>query len=287
MKPFFHKVTKSLQSSLVVRHDKVDNFGKPVHYHSDLELHLTLKGEGTRYIGNKVDNFSSGDIILIGENLPHSLQAKETGGDGVEAIILQFNKYFLGEDFFDIPEYSHVRTLFDKAKKGIDLHGQTKELVKEKMLEVVEASPFKRVIILLEILDLIAERNEYSTVSVIDNDFNGIDENACRMNKVYNYTFNHFKTDINIAELASICHLTPSSFCRFFKKIHKKTYIDFLIEVRINFACQLILNNKFSVNAICFECGFNNNANFYRQFKRIMGVTPSEYKKQHLIVDAA
>lgn len=287
MKPFFHKVTKSLQTSLVVRHDKVDNFGKPVHYHSDIELHLTLKGEGTRCIGSKVESFKPGDILLIGENLPHSLQARDIDPEGVEAVVLQFNKFFLGEDFFDIPEYAHVRNLLEKAKKGVCLMGRTRTMVKAKMLECISAPPFKRIILLLEILDLIAGNNEYSTVSLTENNFNHPDENASRMNKVYNYTFNHFKAEVNIAELAALCHLTPSSFCRLFKKINKKTYFDFLIEVRINFACRLIVDNKFSMNAICYECGFNNNANFYRQFKRIMGLTPNEYKKRYLIVDAA
>ncbi|GAB3025690.1 AraC family transcriptional regulator [Niabella terrae] len=280
MKAYFHKVVKSYQNSFVVRHDIVPNFGKPVHYHADLELHLTLKGEGVRFIGDKVANFQPGEIFLLGENLPHAWHAKEKENPEVEAIVFQFRRNCFGEDFFSLPEMHHIEQLYEKARKGLLLHGDARVEVKALMLKGVKAGPFERIIILLQILHTIANSKQYTVISSTELEYHGDMEDAKRLDKIYAYTLEHFKKDISLAEVASVSNLSVTSFCRYFKNTTKTTYLDFLIQVRVNFACQMIIEDKYSIAAICFECGFNNVANFYRHFKKIMQMTPSEYKRK-------
>lgn len=281
MKAYFHKISKPSQNSFVVRHDIAPNFGKPVHYHDDLELHLTLKGEGIRFIGDNVSSFEPGDILLLGEDLPHAWHAREKSDSGVEAVIIQFKRNCLGNDFFSLPELVHIQQLYETAKKGLLLHGKCRNKVEALMLKSIHSSHFERIIILLEILNLIAESKEYTTISTTEVAYKGDVEDAQRLDKIYAYTLANFKKDISLAEIAAVGNLSITSFCRYFKNTTKNTYFDFLTQVRVNFACQMIIKDKYSIAAICFECGFNNVANFYRHFKKLMGMTPVEFKKKY------
>ncbi|MFT4205160.1 MAG: AraC family transcriptional regulator [Chitinophagaceae bacterium] len=287
MKTYFHKVSNPIQRSFVVRHDIVPNFGKPVHYHTELELHLTLRGEGIRFIGDNVAAFSPGEILLLGEDLPHAWHAREKEVPDVEAIVIQFKKGCLGNDFFSLPELLHIQQLYDIAKKGLLLHGTCRDKVEVLMHQGVDATDFQRVLLLLEMLNLIAVSKEYTTVSATEVSYKGDAEDVRRLDKIYAYTLANFKEEITLSEIAAVAHLSETSFCRYFKSTTRNTYFDFLIQVRVNFACQMIVEDKYSIAAICYECGFNNVSNFYRHFKKVMGMTPAEYKKKYVTDDAA
>jgi len=281
MKTYFHKVSTPLQSSFVIRHDIAPSFGKSVHYHADLELHLTLKGDGIRFIGDNVSGFEPGEVLLLGENLPHAWHAREKEGPGVEAIVLQFRKDCLGNGFFALPEMLAIQQLFEQARKGLKLSGSCSGRVQNMLLKAVNADCFRRTILLLEMLHLIATSKEFSTISATEVEYKGDAEDVGRLNKVHAYTLENFKNDISLSEIAAVSNLSETSFCRYFKNTTKTTYLDFLVQVRVNFACQMIIEGKYSIAAICFECGFNNIANFYRHFKKLLGMTPIEYKKKY------
>ena len=100
-----------------------------------------------------------------------------------------------------------------------------------------------------------------------------------RLNDIYNYTMSNFKQKISLEEIASISCLSVNSFCRYFKSQTRKTYSQFLIEIRIGHACKLLIENRLTVSKICVESGFNNFSNFNRYFKIISGLSPLEYKK--------
>ena len=132
MKPHFHKITTPLQNSFSIRHDRQPNFGRVWHFHPELELHYTIKGEGVRFIGDNVSNFSEGELILVGENLPHTWRChdryyQQDESLYVEAIVLQFLPDCLGKELFNLPETYLVPKLFEKAKKGMNIKGIAKE----------------------------------------------------------------------------------------------------------------------------------------------------------------
>jgi hypothetical protein len=103
MKPYFHKVPVISLSSFSIRQDIQPNFGRIWHYHPELELHYVIKGKGMRFIGDRISNFSAGEIILLGENLPHTWRCSEEYFQNdpdfeVEAIVIQFLPDCLGEN---------------------------------------------------------------------------------------------------------------------------------------------------------------------------------------------
>jgi AraC-like DNA-binding protein len=287
MKPLFHKVPTSLQNSFGIRHTIEPNFGKIWHYHPELELHYVVRGEGVRFIGDNISNFSDGEVILLGENLPHTWRCNEEYYQhnpklDVEAIVIQFLPDCFGKDFIHLPESFLLPKLFEKAKKGMIIEGRTKKSIIELMKKASEANKLEKLILLLSILNLLAETEEFTPITSAYAFYQSNETDTIRLNKVCSYTLSNYKKEITLEEISSISNLSVTSFCRYFKLMTKKTYYDFLIEIRISHACRLLVEDKLPTEVVCFECGFNNVSNFYRHFKKVTAMTPLDYKKKYL-----
>jgi AraC-like DNA-binding protein len=288
MKAHFHKVPVAPQSSFSIRHDVKSYFGTTWHYHPELELVYTIKGEGVRLIGDNISNFSDDEMVLVGANLPHVWRCNEeyfqsNPDKQVEAIVIQFLPECLGRYLFGLPEAYLIPKLFEKAKSGLLITGKAKAKLAPLMRQAVLATDLDRIIIFLSILKVLSETTETQTIASEHHAFKQSNESDVqRINKVCNYTLSNYKKEITLDEIASISNLSVTSFCRYFKLITKKTYYDFLIEIRISQACRQLIEDKLPTEVVCFECGFNNVSNFYRHFKKITKMTPLEYKKKYL-----
>jgi len=288
MKPHFHKVPITLQSSFSIRHDIKPDFGNIWHYHPELELHYVIKGEGVRFIGDNISNFVPDEMVLLGENLPHTWRCKDEYFQNnpdltTEAMVIHFLPDCLGKYMLTLPEAYLIPKLFEKAKSGMVINGKAKDKLVDLMREAVDATNLDRIIILLSILKTLAETDEYSTIVTSKNTFYQSNESeTLRINKICNYTLSNYKKDITLEEVASLSNLSVTSFCRYFKLMTKKTFYDFLIEIRVSHACRFLIENKLPTEMICFDCGFNNVSNFYRHFKKVTGMTPLDYKRKYL-----
>lgn len=288
MKPHFHKVPITLQRSFNIRHDIKPNFGNIWHYHPELELHYIIKGEGVRFIGDNISNFVPDEMILLGENLPHTWRCKDEYFQNnpeltTEAMVIHFLPDCLGKHLLGLPEAYLLPKLFEKAKSGMVINGKAKEKLVNLMRAAVDATNLDRIIILLSILKTLAETDECETIVTSKNTFYQSNESeTLRINKICNYTLSNYKKDITLEEVASLSNLSVTSFCRYFKLMTKKTFYDFLIEIRVSHACRFLVENKLPTEMICFDCGFNNVSNFYRHFKKVTGMTPLDYKRKYL-----
>jgi len=287
MKPHFHKVPVTLQSSFSIRHDVKPDFGTVWHYHPELELHYNIKGEGVRFIGDNISNFASDEMVLLGENLPHTWRCKDEYFQNnpelnVEAMVIHFLPDCLGKHLLSLPEAYLIPKLFEKAKSGMVIYGKAKEKLADLMATAVHATNLERIIILLTILKTLAETDEFETITAKSTFYQSNESETLRINKICTYTLTNYKKDISLEEVASLSNLSITSFCRYFKLMTKKTYYDFLIEIRVSHACRFLIENKLPTEMICFNCGFNNVSNFYRHFKKVTGMTPLDYKRKYL-----
>lgn len=287
MKLHFHKVPSNTGQSFSIRHDIKPNFGTIWHYHPELELHYVIRGEGVRFIGDNVSNFTSGEVLLLGENLPHTWRCNHEYFQGntnlqIEAIVMQFRPDCLGNEFLNLSETYTIRKLYEKAKKGLIIKGQTAQQLKEMMRSALLASPLQRLIVLLSILELLTESDEMEMITAANTFYQSNEMETVRLNNVCSYTLANYAKDISLEDIAAIANLSTTSFCRYFKLMTHKTYNDFLTEIRVSHACRALVENRLSIEVICFDSGFNNLSNFYRHFKNVKGITPLEYKKQYL-----
>lgn len=288
MKPLLKKVTPNPQHSFSFRIDSGERLLSNWHYHPELELVLIQHGAGTRMVGDCMENFQHGDVVLLGSNLPHHWRHEDKyiqfpEQTGAKALVVHFYDNFWGNEFLNLPELHDIRNLFDAAKQGLKIRGKTKINVTELLESMEDASPSRQLIDLLAILEMIARSKEFALIS--SKGFNFLPPahgDTDKINTVYEFTFKNFQRKINIQELASLTNLSRQSFCRYFKKKTRKTYFQFLTEVRIGHACSILIDNEKSVSEICYACGYNNPSNFNQQFKMITKKTPVQYKRDYL-----
>jgi len=287
MKPILRKVDTGYNYSFSIREDIYPYLYNHWHYHPEAELTLIRKGNGMRLVGDSIEQFNDGDLILLGSNLPHMWRSdaayfKNVPGLQVEAIAIHFKNEFWGGDFLNLPELRMIKELLNKSARGLKINGKTKAKVAAKMELALKAHGAQRIEFLLSMLDTIASSKEYIILSSAGFGKTYDLDNTEKINLIYTYTFNNFQRKITVEEAASVANLSPHSFCRYFKSRTLKTYWQFLLEVRIGYACRLLIENKQGVSKVCGMCGFNNLSNFNRQFKIVTGTTPLRYVKEYL-----
>ena len=287
MKPKLLKVSLQPQQSFSVRNDTVNYFFKELHFHPELELVHIKKGSGTQFIGNHIQHFKAGDMILVGPDIPHLWKCDEqyfveNSKLKAEATVIHFLPAALGEDFFNLPENNILQKLFTKAKLGLSVHQKTKELIVQLLSQILNSSGTKKIIILLEILNTLAESKDIRSINKKDILLLQTEKEPDRMNNILQYMLNNFQKNIDLNKIASIANLSPNAFCRYFKLRTNKTYSSFLIEIRITHACKLLTETTLSVSDVCYQSGFNNFSNFNRPFKKITTLTPLKYRSSYL-----
>jgi AraC-like DNA-binding protein len=286
MKPQLLKVSAEPSCSFSVRQDRVPFVNNRWHYHPEVELIYFKEGEGTQFIGDNIRTFHSGDVILVGANLPHYWSFDEkyfnSGSDQPNVYVTHFCDYFWGKDFLIIPENLPLKNILETAKRGIQVTGKTKEYIGHLLEAMLAATGSRKVLLLLEALDTIANSGNVNIISSIGFQPNLRESQNDRINSIYQYTLENYKRKIQMEEVAAVACMSPNSFCRYFKSKTRKTYSNFLIEIRVGMACKLLIGNNLSVKQICYESGFNNFASFHKYFKMITNKTPLSYQREFM-----
>ncbi|MBU2949078.1 AraC family transcriptional regulator [Zobellia uliginosa] len=257
------------------------------HFHPEFQISYIMEGEGTRFIGDHVQNFKKGDLVMTGPNLPHlwrndNAYFKKDSGLSTRGLVIYFDHVLLSEPLLEMEEFYKINKLVAHSLRGIEFHGDTRDKIIQFFLEIDREKGFKRILKLLEMLDTLANSTEYSILASPNymNAFKGGD--AEKMRKVYDYVMTNFKTNISLDVASSLLNMTTTSFCRYFKPRANKTFTRFVNEIRIGHARKLLLEDNFNISQISYECGYNALSNFNRQFKSITDMSPLEYRKLFL-----
>ncbi|MBS1577566.1 MAG: helix-turn-helix domain-containing protein [Bacteroidetes bacterium] len=276
MKLLIEKLPLSDNTSFVARTYKTPYFEVPWHQHIECELILFTEGKGTAFVGNYIGEFEPGDIYFLGADVPHTFQPVK--GTITSAVVVQFREDFWGKEFLAIPENKTLRNLFEIAARGLKLKGKCKLQLNALIKELESAAGLQRIITLCNCLQAIASSQEYDLVSTQEiKQLNA--KHKERIDAVFQYTIENFQEPVQLPEVAQTAGLSVPAFCNYFKKSTKKTYIDFLNEIRIGHACKLLNDTQKTVMDICYESGFNTLANFNKQFLKQKRTTPSGYRK--------
>ena len=289
MKPHLLKVSLNPESSFNILQRNGADFYNQWHFHPEIELIYVHQGRGTRFIGTDVHRFEPDELFLFGSNLAHMWKCDpeyfmKDSKLKAEVTIIYFHHDFLGDKFFNIHELKSIESLLEKAKHGIKITGATKVQVKELMSKLPEAKGLERITTLLTILEKMANSKEKQYINSIYHEVKIEKSEANRLNKVFQYISDNFQRKITLSEIASVANLSAKAFCRYFKSKTRKTFYDFLLEVRVAHACDLLLEKDMPIYEVCYDCGFNNLSNFNRYFKKIMDKTPTNYKWEFMNV---
>lgn len=286
MKAKLHTLPLSPDSSFLYKNMDCNYFNIPWHFHQEFELCLITKSSGTRFIGDHVSNFEPGDLALIGSNVPHMYRNSEIYYDKrfknkASSLFIHFTPDFLGSGFLQLPEMKLVSRLLKKSSMALEIHGEAKKFTTAKLHEMFTSNPSQRLISLLEILVNLSQSSELNPLLSIG--FTGkLGGDTDRINVVFEFIMKNYTKEIYIQEIASKLNMSVPSFSRYFKHHTRKTFTDYVTEIRIGHACRLLMENNHNVIEISYQSGFENQSNFHRLFKATLGKTPKEYRNRFL-----
>ena len=251
------------------------------HYHPEYELTLIVKGKGKRLIGDHHEYFESGDLVLIGPGLPHTWVSDRNMKGKCEAIVIQFSKDFM-ERFAGLEELSAIHKLLLNTKQGISINDSKSSNVKNLIKQLPEKKGIEKITDLLCILHNLSTLKQTSLASSFYQPLKG-NENEKRINKVCQYIQKHAAETLTIHNAAALIHLSPSAFCKFFKRMTGKTFSDYVNDIRIANVCNDLLATDKQIATIAFENGFETLTYFNRIFLNKKNIRPNGYRKMEMV----
>lgn len=286
MKQALRKTPISEDHSFEIHHLLAPYFDPNWHFHSEFQIFVVLQGKGTRFVGDHVAPFQPGDLIFTGPNLPHLWQSDHEyfAGDSnlvTEGIVLYFPESFLGETFIAKREMFRIKHLFQKSTRGLEILGREREHIRTRMHELVNASDFDAVIVLMNLLNDLSKAVDYKILASEGYSNSLTQTDTERMNRVHAHVMKNFREKLSLTDVADVANMTPESFSRYFKTHANKTFSDFITEIRIGYACKLLIERNINIEQVCFDSGFNTLSNFNRQFKAVTHHSPLAYRKKY------
>ncbi|MCU0339891.1 MAG: AraC family transcriptional regulator [Spirosomaceae bacterium] len=250
------------------------------HFHPEVELVYIENADGTRHVGTHISRYEHSDLVLIGPHVPH-LNFDYGVKTDYEKIVLHVREEFFKESVANIPELSAVLALFDRSRYGVAFDKATQTEVGEWLKHLPFLSHFEQFLQVLKIFQRLAQSTKTTLLHLkpVENQYTKKEQE--RLRKVYQLIDEQHHRKIEIEEVAQMCHLTKAAFCRYFKKLTRLTFTEFLNHYRVNQAKKLLLQDK-NVTETCFECGFESLSYFNRTFKKITNENPLSFKKRYL-----
>lgn len=283
--PIMHEqLSINANRPVIARHFDYSRFTYPWHFHDEFEIIYTKEGFGERYVADHMECFSSGDLILLGSNVSHYMKSAPDYYCGnpalrVKGVVIQFEREFMAHAINNYIELTLVKILFEKSQRGLHFpypeNGELTELVEK----LPSCKDLERITRLLHLLDKMAS---FKSIRMLGSPYCSSSIPAytdSRLSKVLSYLTLNYTKSICLKEVASKVAMNSSAFSRFFKEKTGKTFMEYIIDMRIGYACKLLANNTMNISQICMECGFNTISYFNKTFKRSTGFTPSDYKR--------
>jgi AraC-like DNA-binding protein len=251
-----------------------------IHSHKNFELNYITSGTGRRIVGDNISGFESGDLVLLGPNLPHCWEVLDREKDqDPTCIVTHFSENIINSDFFNMPELEKVVDILKQANRGIRFKVKNDGEIRPILEEMSECEGLEYYIGLLRVFNYLIKIEERDKLSNPIDQSSVFSKNIEKINKVYEYVFQNIQEGIKLEEASAVLNMAPSSFCRFFKKKTNLTFMEYVKNVRVGIAAKLLAETDKQITHICFESGYNNLANFNHYFKASMGKTPSDYRK--------
>ncbi|MGM9506307.1 helix-turn-helix domain-containing protein [Larkinella sp. GY13] len=287
MKALFEKIELGDHNSLRVVHVDLPYFDAPWHFHPEYELTYIARSHGNRFVGDHVEPFDSGDLVLLGPGLPHFWRNDDDyyqpeSDRRAESIVVQFSQS-LGDTLLpQLPETQPLMALLNRARYGVRF-GKSKVAEVTPALEtLLKCQGLERLLRLLFLLQQLANDTDAVMLASDNYELKASEAETERMKRVLDFMLAHFREEIRVDDMASVAGMAPAAFCRYFRKRTRKSFIEYLNELRISHARKLLVQSDLSISQVGLECGFNNISHFHRQFKLHNGTTPLKYQSlQH------
>jgi len=282
MKPeIMREITPLTQSDCFTLFSRVKKkFDFPLHYHEEYELNLIVNAKGAkRIVGDHIDAIDDLELVLVGPNLYHAWFTHKCESEEIRELTIQFHKDLFEDRFLRRNQLSFIKTMFEKAQRGILFSRETIERLQPRILGLGQKNGFDSVLELLSILHDLSTSRNIRTLSDASSNNEQLHYNSRRIEKVFEYMNAHYSRAITLTEVARVANMPEASFSRFIKKRIGNTFVDSLNEIRLGHATRMLIDTTHNVAEVAYKCGFNNISNFNRTFKKKKGCTPKEFRQ--------
>ena len=251
------------------------------HYHEEYELHLIVATRGKVFVGDYIGHFEPGHLVLTGPRLPHNWISTDVPPEGVALrdMVLQFPDAPLRQAAALIPELAEALPLLERARNGIEFFGLSQR-ARERFERIKASHGLERFAEFSEFIAELVRSTDYRLLSTVQLQSFDDDAALARISGIVDYLSEHYCENFSMAELCQRVGMTESSFSRYFRRATGNSFTDFVNRLRINKACQLLMETDRYITNVCYDVGFNNVANFNRRFLQVKGMTPKEFRRQ-------
>jgi AraC-like DNA-binding protein len=279
MKIVFEKIVPQAGTSFALLDKRAAAFDGRYHFHPEIEITLIESSTGRRVVGDSIESFVPGDLVLLGENLPHQYVSDPTSRPtGARAKVIQFRPDFIGERWLELPEFARTSAMLNDSARGLKFGPETTARAAHLIRQVFSATEAKRVLLLLELLDVLARDGRATPIASAGylSKINPREGDA--IDRALEYLNTNYTEPITLEDLSSHLHVSPATCNRLLQKSIGRSFKTALIEIRISHACRLLLETDQSIVEIAYASGFANLSNFNRRFKELKGQSPKAYR---------
>ena len=280
MKIVYEKIVPGPGNSFAILDKRAAAFDGRFHFHPEVEITLIESSSGRRVVGDSIEPFASGDLVLLGENLPHQYVSDPAAREVLAvAKVIQFRSDFLGGDaWLELPEFRRVAQMLQRATRGLRFGASTTADAAQLIRHLFVASEVKRLALLLELLDVLARDSSAAPIASAGylSKINTREGDA--IDSALEYLNTNYTEPITLEDLSRHLHVSPATCNRLLQKSIGRSFKTALIEIRVSHACRLLLESDQPILDIAYASGFANLSNFNRRFKELKGRSPREYR---------
>lgn len=261
-------------------------FTYPWHFHSEYELMFVEQGYGKCLVGDSIIDYRAGDLIFFGSGLPHCMQncpeAEENEAYHVCGVNIQLEKDFMQYSFSHYTQFASIRSLLEKAHRGIRFPLAGRSEIADCLKRIPVAHGVEQMIEILRLLQALSAfpRKQFAASPNYLPDPSVFGDK--KIEKIIAYLNKRYTQPVSLSEIASYTAMNEAAFCRYFKQETGKTFKQYILDMRIGYACKLLAAGRMNVSQISLECGFESTAHFNRIFKRLTDMAPTSYRESIL-----
>ena len=283
MSIYFEKIPLPEDKLFIRRDFQVLYMSYPLHYHPEIEITFIRRSYGQRFVGDHIESFSDGDLVMIGSNLPHQWQNDNSfreSAENADLTVIHFREDIFGKSLSQIGEFSHIQQLLLESKRGIKFPGSVVQDFEQVLKQLDEDDITQCFLGFVGLLNVLANSKKKELLSSNTLRLSTNNTNNDRINNVYSFMLANYHSEISLSEVAQSVHLSDSAFSHFIKKKTGLTFSELLNDLRIRYAGKLLQETDLSVTDICYKVGYRNLSYFNRQFKKVKRCSPMAYRKE-------
>lgn len=280
-----HEITPLMgKDVLYIADRRKSEFTYPIHNHEVYELNFVEHASGVRRIvGDSNEVIGEFDLVLItSPDLEHVWEQNTCVSPDIREITIQFDLDLSDSGMFGRNPFNSMKQMMAEARKGLcfPLHAIMKVYNQLVTLSSIKDG-FYAFVQFLTILYELSKCDGARTLATSSYAKVETESDSRRVQKVKNYIINNYRDEIRLGMLADLVGMSPSAFSRFFKLRTGRNLSDYIIDLRLGYACRKLVDSTDSISEISFACGFNNMSNFNRIFKKKKGCSPSEFRENY------